>query len=578
MNGLQELDGCSSLRRQDLSELEASSGSVDPVRRPSSIDCSGGGSQCTTTPQPSVETLRPQNVHFDRAIALDYPSEQSECSPATESFSSGISSADYNNGQVGPAVVRQSLGAYEHEKSDATLVGSYHFKWQPANPPSELAQLPQKRATPVSRRLRHQLLNAYQRLFALIFTGNMAALITVIVINRDAKPFGPSLATVATATASNITAAILMRQEYVINGLYTILCWTPHWLPLRIRRTIAKFYHFGGVHSGCAVSATVWFAMHTILLTEQYVNGDFRNKATMTVTYCLVVLLILICFFAVPRFRFTSHNTFEAFHRYGGWLAVALFWVEIMLVAVAQSRGSDADSLGIVVIRTPPFWLLVVITFFIILPWARLRKVQAWPEILSGHAVRIHFNYAKIGAVLGIRIANSPLHEWHPFATIPEADGSSFSIIVSDAGDWTRKQITKPAYSYWIRGIPISGVLRMACVFKRVIVVTTGSGIGPCLSLLIAHPLPCRILWSSPDPLQIYGEGTIQAVMNSDPDAMIINTRATGRPDMVGLTYHLYKESNAEAVFIISNISLTQKVVYAMESRGIPAYGPIWDS
>ena len=59
---------------------------------------------------------------------------------------------------------------------------------------------------------------------------------------------------------------------------------------------------------------------------------------------------------------------------------------------------------------------------------------------------------------------------------------------------------------------------------------------------------------------------------------MIINTQVTGRPDMVGLTYHLYKESKAEAVFIISNISLTQKVVYAMESRGIPAYGPIWDS
>ena len=70
----------------------------------------------------------------------------------------------------------------------------------------------------------------------------------------------------------------------------------------------------------------------------------------------------------------------------------------------------------------------------------------------------------------------------------------------------------------------------------------------------------------------------MQQVANADPGAMIINTRASGRPDMVALTYHLFRESNAEAVFAISNPSLTRKVVYGMESRGIPAYGPVWDS
>ena len=557
-------------------DVEACSHSVKIERQPST-DYTNSSTRIAT-PQPSAETLRPQGAHFDNGDAMEKVPQHSDYSPATGSFSSGASTGDYTNGQVGPAILRQSLGAYDHEKSDATLVGSYHFKWQPAYPPSELAELPHKRARPVSRRLRHQLLNAYQRLFSLVFIGNMIAFIIVMVQNRNATPFGPSLANLATATAANLTAAILMRQENVINALYTILCWTPHWLPLRLRRVVAKFYHFGGVHSGCSVSATVWFILYTVLLTKQYVDGDFKHEAVITLTYLVVAILILICFFAIPKFRFASHNTFEAFHRYGGWLAVALFWAEVMLLAIAEAEGPKAGTLGVVVTKTPSFWFLIVITFFIILPWARLRKVQAWPEILSGHAVRIHFNYAKVGCVLGIRIANSPLHEWHPFATIPESDGSSFSIIVSDAGDWTKKQITKPQYSYWIRGIPISGVLRMACVFKHVVVVTTGSGIGPCLSLLIAHPLPCRILWSSPNPLEIYGEGTLQAVMNADSKAMIINTKTTGRPDMVGLTYHLYKESNAEAVFIISNISLTKKVVYAMESRGIPAYGPIWDS
>ena len=516
----------------------------------------------------------PQNVHFDKSVALDETSEKPSYSPTTASVSTGAYHDDIANG-----LTRKSIGANEHDGgSDDTLLGEYHLKWQSVDPPSETASLPSKRAHPLWRRTRHKLLNAYQRLFSLVLLGNMAGVITIMLLKRNAHPFGPSLADLATATAANVTAAILMRQEYVINFLYTALCWTPMWMPLRYRRVIAKFYHFGGVHSGSAVSATIWFTLYTVLLTKQYADGVFRDVAVLTITYMLVCLLILICIFAIPRFRFSSHNLFELLHRYGGWLAVALFWAEVLLVAVKQSDQPGSDSLGILVVKTPSFWFLVAITFFIILPWLRLRKVQAWPEILSGHAVRIHFNYARIGLVMGIRIANSPLREWHPFATIPEADGSSFSVIVSDAGDWTRKQITQPASSYWVRGIPLVGVLRMACVFKRVVVVTTGSGIGPCLSLLIAHSIPCRILWSSKDPLQIYGQGTINAVTRSDPEAMIINTKTSGRPDMVGLTYHLYKESNAEAVFVISNISLTQKIVYAMESRGVPAYGPIWDS
>ena len=35
---------------------------------------------------------------------------------------------------------------------------------------------------------------------------------------------------------------------------------------------------------------------------------------------------------------------------------------------------------------------------------------------------------------------------------------------------------------------------------------------------------------------------------------------------------------NAEAVIVISNQKLTREVVYGMESRGISAYGAIWDS
>lgn len=59
---------------------------------------------------------------------------------------------------------------------------------------------------------------------------------------------------------------------------------------------------------------------------------------------------------------------------------------------------------------------------------------------------------------------------------------------------------------------------------------------------------------------------------------MVWDTKQFGRPDMVGLAWQLLKWSNAEAVFVISNPKVTKMVLYALESRGIVAYSPIFDS
>jgi hypothetical protein len=57
-----------------------------------------------------------------------------------------------------------------------------------------------------------------------------------------------------------------------------------------------------------------------------------------------------------------------------------------------------------------------------------------------------------------------------------------------------------------------------------------------------------------------------------------IDTRKHGKPDLVKLTLKMVKEFDAEAVGIISNPAVTQKLVYGLTSRGIPAYGAIFDS
>ena len=70
----------------------------------------------------------------------------------------------------------------------------------------------------------------------------------------------------------------------------------------------------------------------------------------------------------------------------------------------------------------------------------------------------------------------------------------------------------------------------------------------------------------------------MDSVLVSDPNAIIINTSQTKRPDLVQMAYNLYREVDAEAVFLISNPRLTRDFVYSLESRGIPTFAPIFDS
>lgn len=123
-----------------------------------------------------------------------------------------------------------------------------------------------------------------------------------------------------------------------------------------------------------------------------------------------------------------------------------------------------------------------------IYPWLLLRKVPVVKvESLSDHAIRIYFSPKEfIKPLHGLAISDAVLHEWHSFAAIPDIDGidgGASSCIVSKARDWTAKAIERPAEAYYMRRCHMTGALHMAKVFKRVVIMATGSGVGPCLAL-----------------------------------------------------------------------------------------------
>ena len=398
-----------------------------------------------------------------------------------------------------------------------------------------------------------------------------------------AKAKGTPIASdIASASSANLMVSILFRQEDFVNLCYEIAVSVPHYVPISIRRRLAKVFHYGGAHSGSGTAAVVWFFLYTAVSTRDYIRAPNKGAlVNLVMSYILMTMLMFILGAAHPRFRVMFHDYFEAIHRFSGWSALIMFWTHIGLAARDSAKQQGISS-GLYIARSFNFWFFIVLTICILLSWSRLRRRNVYPEILSDHVIRLHFKYRPMQPFYGLKVSTRPLFEWHAFATIPDEDENGkitgFSFVVSNAGDWTKEIITNPPTRLWIRGCPLYNLLYTSKLFKQIVVVATGSGIGPCLSLLYANITPLRVLWSTSQPKTTYGTKITNSVLKADPDAVIWNTRILGRPDMVALTYQLVLESNAEAVFIISNPKVTRKVVYGMETRGIPAYGAIFDS
>ncbi|KAK4443214.1 hypothetical protein QBC34DRAFT_478199 [Podospora aff. communis PSN243] len=509
--------------------------------------------------------------------------------------------------------------------------------------------LPPKRGFRLYRYLRWNFGSVYRRIFSLVFFGNVTAL-TFLAVDAYARqkrllPYQDC----GVAVTANILASLLARNEHVVNTLFWVFgTWTSR-LPFWVRKLTARVYAYGGIHSGCAVAATFWYITFLYTLTTHIQSlGTLSviHSYIYFVSYFIIFLLVSMCISAHPRLRVLAHNWFEGIHRYMGWFATLLFWAQNILLAAEASQTSSIP-LGRALLVSPSFWMLVVITLLIIYPWSRMRLRDVEVEPLSDHCVKLNFNYRNAHYGQAVRLTDAPLTETHAFAVIPHpaapkpiphcsgcachsmspkistssssssstlstatskplpptpalshAGQRGFSVIVSDAGDWTKKIIRNPPRQIYTRGTPQFGVMRIAGLFSPVIIVATGSGIAPCLSLFVQKPEhPVRIIWSTRSPVKTYGQGVVDFLYGVDPEAIIIDTDLEGnkRPDLVRLAYRVWeggrrdggegkmggkgkRDGKCEAVVVISNQRVTQKVVYGLETRGVAAYGAIFDS
>lgn len=360
--------------------------------------------------------------------------------------------------------------------------------------------------------------------------------------------------TLTALVVANLTLAALIRQQLVINLLFWLATSAPtHW-PLRVRWTLGKVYHFGGLHVGAAICATAWFLVLTATTTVQ-------GAPSAPLTWVIAAVLVAMVGTALPRLRAKHHDLFERSHRFGGWTVLVLFGV---LSAVSN----------------PVFlWPLALVVASVVLPWLRLRRVPVHIDSPSPHVALVSFDHGVTPfAGSSTTVSRNPLLEWHSFANVPAPGRSGFRLTISRAGDWTKKFITDQPSHVWVKGIPTAGVGNIDKLFTKVVWVATGSGIGPCLPHLLAGDTPSVLVWSTRSPRRTYGDALVNEILGVQPDAVVWDTDTAGKPDLVALAYDAWRRFDAEAVICISNKPTTWRVVEELESRGIPAYGAIWDS
>ncbi|KAH7110922.1 hypothetical protein EDB81DRAFT_768695 [Dactylonectria macrodidyma] len=497
---------------------------------------------CQTTPS------RPSR-HFQESLA-------EKSSPTEEKTSAEVIASPK------PAVISHSRSdssassltqvSYTSEKSEATVVEeSIDLE----------AALPEKRQSKRMRGLRHRILIVYRRLFTLVGIFNIAAALAVILSGIQREWLG-------TVPAINLALAVLIRQDFIINALYTITCSIPKFWPLAIRSRAGAWLLASNIGN-------------VVCMTSKCSNWGPQSLAVTIISWMILALFFVMFVMAYPSVRKAHHDLSEKTHRFVGWGMLGLFWAQVVLTH--NDTKDLSTSLGSACVQSASFWLLTITTGSIALSWVFLRKVPVQAEVLSDHAIRLHFDYTVPVNGSFTRLSKHPLLEWHAFATIPAPEPANsrpkgYSLIISNAGDWTKATIKEELTHIWSRGVPTCGVMRITTLFNRVILIATGSGIGPMLGHIQSPSCPIQLIWSTSRPEQTFGKDLCNDIKAQIPNAVIHDTKRFGRPDLVKMGYNLVQSFKAEAVIIIANEKVTKKVVYGLETRGVLAYGAIWDS
>jgi hypothetical protein len=145
----------------------------------------------------------------------------------------------------------------------------------------------------VRRALKHPRLMPYHRLIAAVALVNLAA---VWLHGAWRIDDGSALAAAADLMLLNLAAAVLIRQQLVLNVLFGLAGRGSSSWPLWLRWSVSKVHHVGGIHAGGALAGTAWLVAFAVLAT---VTPGVATS-TIVLAYGLVALLLAVVAGAAP--------------------------------------------------------------------------------------------------------------------------------------------------------------------------------------------------------------------------------------------------------------------------------------
>jgi hypothetical protein len=400
---------------------------------------------------------------------------------------------------------------------------------------------------------------------------------------------------VATFALINVLASLLARNEIFLRHLYGFcLLLFKRWPPLLVREMIASFLlHIGGLHSGFAISGTLWMIASII---EFFRRGpQLIHASIMALSLVTCITLIVVCASAWPSLRNNHHNFFENIHRFAGWTGLAVLWVVVILAdswdPIPPRHFSPSKLYA-----SPDIYLAAVLTILIALPWTTVRKVPVDSRVLSRSVVQLRFRDRGYGVGLFGRVSRHPLRDNHAFGITsfgPES-GEHYMLVVGQ-GDFTRDLIERPPTHLYTRMYKFVGLPYMVNMYRSGLYVVTGTAIGVALSVFLQPDTRSRwhLLWVASRIEETYRDTALADLRAAfarrsseekfdeaafERSVTIWDTRVRGRPHLMSLIEEKVRAIDAEVVFVTSNPKGTSDILRGCRKRSIPAHGPVWDS
>jgi predicted ferric reductase len=388
-------------------------------------------------------------------------------------------------------------------------------------------------------------------------------------------------------SVGNILVAVLIRNELILHLLYRLAVWTS------VKIVYGKYYfnssvhYIGGVHASCATWGFLW------LLVDQFQQlgnpSDPLSIVTesdpisIAISSILLTLLFIIILTASPPFRDKFHDTFEINHRYLGWSCLAilvLHQIRFQFI-IALSQAYPLETL----LTNPVLLMIVVMVFSIFLPWISVQRFNNFKMHCPSQGVLVVTvpGSADVGTFARISLDGV---EWHSFSVAETSKSktgkSEINLIIGAVGDWTKnliRQVEKGNLPkrLWVRRVKPPGFMFSINAYSRVVVIATGAGIAPVIPHVIKNGHKLCIVWIANEHKKTYGE-KIWSLLDSHPRCNIFDTGIHGRPNVEELVLGAVRDFRAQAVFCVSNQSVTKKLVKTCLEKGIPAYGATWDS